>query len=128
MTRQMSYKMHQREVEPRYRIQIDGAESTEDVRKFFERTVFEFLRKAIGDQVDVQPGDVLFEPEKEPGYQLSQRMRNNTEFRRVDEESDLSPILGLLSVRALNRYRHLSTKHPDKTEAKIFQVPGPRSH
>jgi hypothetical protein len=124
----MSFKMHQKEVEPRYRIQIDGAESTEDVRKFFERTVLDFLEKAIGDTVDVQTGDVTFDPDHEPGYRLSPRMSENEEFRRVTEESDLPAILRLLSGRALNRYKHLATKHPDKTEAKMFPVPGPRSH
>jgi len=128
MTRQMSFKMHQKEVEPRYRIQIDAAESTEDVRKFFERTVMDFLEKAIGDQIELQPGDVTFDPDNEPGYQLSPRMLDSEDFRRVDEGSALSAILRLLSGRALNRYKHLATKHPDKTEAKMFQVPGPRSH
>ncbi len=128
MTRQMSFKMHQRDVEPRYRVQIDAAESTEDVRKFFERTVLDFLEKAIGDQVEVQPGDVTFDPDNEPGYQFSARVLENEDFRRVEGESDLSAILALLSGRALNRYKHLATKHPDKTEAKMFQVPGPRSH
>ena len=128
MTRQMSFKMHQREVEPRYRVQIDAAESTEDVRKFFERTVIDFLDKAIGDQVELEAGDVTFDPDNEPGYQFSDRVLENEDFRRLKEESDLSSILALLSGRALNRYRHLVTKHPDKTEAKMFQVPGPRSH
>jgi hypothetical protein len=32
----------------------------------------------------------------------------------------------LLTERALNRHKHLVTKQPDKTELKIFQVPGPR--
>ncbi|KAF5045824.1 hypothetical protein DSECCO2_477260 [anaerobic digester metagenome] len=128
MTHQMSFKMHQREVESRYRIQIDAAESTEDVRKFFERTVYSFLEKAIGDQIEIQPGDVTFDPDSEPAYRLSARMLDNESFRRIDEGSDLSTILALLSGRALNRYKHLATKHPDKTEAKIFQVPGPRSH
>lgn len=128
MTHQMSFKMHQREVESRYRIQIDAAESTEDVRKFFERTVFSFLEKAIGDQIEIKPGDVTFDPDSEPGYQISPRMLDNENFKRIDEGSDLSTILALLSGRALNRYKHLVTKHPDKTESKIFQVPGPRSH
>lgn len=128
MTHQMSFKRHQKEVEPRYRIQIDGAESTEDVRKFFERTVLDFLKKAIGDRVEFEPGDIVFDPDSEPGYQLSSRMRDNEEFRQVNEASDLPAILALLSGRALNRYKHLATKQPDKTEAKIFQVPGPRSH
>lgn len=126
MTRQMSFKMHQREVEPHYRIQIEAAESTEDVRKFFERTAVDFLRRAIGDQIEIQPDDVVFEPDSAPGYMLSERMTKNQEFANIHDQSDLSPILALLSGRALRRYQYLTRKHPDKTEMKIFQVPGPR--
>jgi hypothetical protein len=123
MTRQLSFKVHQREVEPHYRNQIDAAESTEDVRKFFERTVLDFLRKAIGDQVEMQPGDVLFNPELESGYVFSQRLLENEGFRQLHGDSDLPFILRILSDRALNRYKHLVTKQPDKTEKKIFPVP-----
>lgn len=126
MTRQMSFKMHQREVEPHYRTQIDAAESTEDVRKFFERTAVDFLRRAIGDRIEIRQDDVIFEPESTPGYMLSERMTTNEEFAAIHGESDLSPILGQLSGRALRRYLYLNRKHPDKTEMKIFQVPGPR--
>lgn len=123
MTRQMSFKVHQREVEPHYRNQIDAAESTEDVRKFFERTALDFLRKAIGDQMEMQPGDVLFNPELESGYVLSQRLLEDEGFRQLHEDSDLPFILRILSERAVNRYKHLVTKQPDKTEKKIFPVP-----
>lgn len=123
MTRQMSFKMHQREVEPHFRNQIEAAESTEDVRKFFERTALDFLRRAIGEQVDVQPGDVLFNTALESGYTLSQRLLESEEFRLVHEDSDLPFILRILSERAVNRYKHLVTKQPDKTEKKIYPVP-----
>ncbi|NCD24900.1 MAG: hypothetical protein EOL86_04800 [Deltaproteobacteria bacterium] len=126
MTRQLSFKMHQREVEPHYRIQIDAAESTEDVRKFFERTAVDFLRRAVGDQIEVQPDDVVFEPESTSGYILSPRMAENQDFVDIHDQSDLPHILALLSDRAVGRYRYLIRKHPDKTEMKIFQVPGPR--
>lgn len=128
MTRQMSFKAHQREVEARYRTQIDAAESTEDVRKFFERTAVDFLRRAVGERIDVQHNDVLFEPDDELGYVLSDRMLKNEAFSTLWEESDLSQILALLSERALNRYKYLARKHPDKTEMKIFQVSGPRRY
>jgi hypothetical protein len=126
MTRQLSFKMHQREVEPHYRIQIDAAESTEDVRKFFERTAVDFLRRALGNQIEIQPDDIVFEPESTSGYMLSDRMTGNQDFASIHDQSDLSPILAILSGRALRRYQYLIHKHPDKTEMKIFQVPGPR--
>jgi len=126
MTRQLSFKAQQREVEPHFRSQIDAAESTEDVKKFYERTIFDFLTRAIGDQVEIEPGDVVLDPGEKQGYQVSRRLRDDDDFNRMHEESDLPAIMLLLTERALNRHKHLVTKQPDKTEIKIFQVPGSR--
>jgi hypothetical protein len=126
MTKQWSFKAQQREVEPQYRSQIDAAESTEDVKKFYERTMFDFLTRAIGDQVDVQPGDVVLNPDEKQGYQVVLRLRDDEGFNRMHAQSDLPDIMLLLTERALNRYKYLVTKQPGKTEKKIFQVPGSR--
>jgi hypothetical protein len=126
MTRQLSFKAQQREVEPHYRSQIDAAESTEDVKKFYERTIFDFLTRAIGDQVEVQPGDVVLDPKEKQGYKVTKRLRDDEGFNRMHAQSDLPDIMLLLTERAVNRHKYLVTKHPDKTEKKIFQVPGPR--
>jgi hypothetical protein len=126
MTRQLSFKAQQREVEPHYRSQIDAAESTEDVKKFYERTIFDFLTRAIGDQVEVQPGDVVLDPKEKQGYKVTKRLRDDEGFNRMHAQSDLPDIMLLLTERAVNRYKYLVTKQPDKTEIKIFQVPGPR--
>jgi hypothetical protein len=126
MTRQLSFKAQQREVEPHYRSQIDAAESTEDVKKFYERTIFDFLTRAIGDQVEVQPGDVVLDPKEKQGYKVTKRLRDDEGFNRMHAQSDLPDIMLLLTERAVNRHKYLVTKQPDKTEMKIFQVPGPR--
>ncbi|ACU89071.1 hypothetical protein [Desulfomicrobium baculatum] len=126
MTRQLSFKAQQREVEPHYRSQIDAAESTEDVKKFYERTIFDFLTRAIGDQVEVQPGDVVLDPKGKQGYKVTKRLRDDEGFNRMHAQSDLPDIMLLLTERAVNRHKYLVTKQPDKTEIKIFQVPGPR--
>ncbi|MDY0280976.1 MAG: hypothetical protein RBR35_10500 [Salinivirgaceae bacterium] len=126
MTRQLSFKAQQREVEPHYRSQIDAAESTEDVKKFYERTIFDFLTRAIGDQIEVQPGDVVLDPKEKQGYKVTKRLRDDEGFNRMHAQSDLPDIMLLLTERAVNRHKYLVTKQPDKTEIKIFQVPGPR--
>jgi len=53
-------------------------------------------------------------------------LSDDDDFKRMHEESDLPAIMLLLTERALNRHKHLVTKQPDKTEIKIFQVPGSR--
>ena len=126
MTRQLSFKAQQREVEPHYRSQIDAAESTEDVRKFYERTIFDFLNRAIGEHITVRPGDVVLDPGGRQGYIVDKRLGDDEGFNRMHAQSDLPDIMQLLTERALNRYKYLVTRQPDKTEKKIFQVPGPR--
>jgi hypothetical protein len=126
MTRQLSFKAQQREVEPHYRSQIDAAESTEDVKKFYERTILDFLTRAIGDQVEVQTGDVVLDPNEKQGYKVTKRLRDDEGFNRMHAQSDLPDIMLLLTERALNRHKYLITKQPGKTEKKIFPVPGPR--
>ncbi|MDY0204961.1 MAG: hypothetical protein RBR49_12675, partial [Desulfovibrio desulfuricans] len=93
MTRQLSFKAQQREVEPHYRSQIDAAESTEDVKKFYERTIFDFLTRAIGDQIEVQPGDVVLDPDGRQGYKLTKRLRDDEVFNRMHAQSDLPDIM-----------------------------------
>ena len=126
MTRQMSFKAQQREVEPHYRSQIDAAESTEDVKKFYERTIFDFLTRAIGEHIEVRPGDVVLDPGGRQGYKVDKRLRDDEGFNRMHAQSDLPDIMLLLTERALNRHKYLVTRQPDKTEKKIFPVPGPR--
>lgn len=126
MTRQLSFKAQQREVEPHFRSQIDAAESTEDVKKFYERTIFDFLNRAIGDQVEIQPGDVVLDPKEKQGYNVTKRLRDDEGFNRMHAQSDMPDIMLLLTERALKRHKHLVTKQPDKTEIKIVQVPGSR--
>lgn len=126
MTRQLSFKAQQREVEPHYRSQIDTAESTEDVKKFYERTIFDFLTRAIGEHIEVRPGDVVLDPGGRQGYKVDKRLRDDEGFNRMHAQSDLPDIMLLLTERALNRHKYLVTRQPDKTEKKIFPVPGPR--
>lgn len=126
MTRQWSFKAQQREVEPHYRSQIDAAESTEDVKKFYERTMFDFLTRAIGAEVEVRPKDVVLDPDAKQGYRVDARLRDDEGFNRMHAQSDLPDIMQLLTERALNRHKYLVTRQPGKTEKKIFQVPGPR--
>ena len=126
MTRQLSFKAQQREVEPHYRSQIDAAESTEDVKKFYERTIFDFLTRAIGEHIEVRPGDVVLDPGGRQGYKVDKRLRDDEGFNRMHAQSDLPDIMLLLTERALNRHKYLVTRQPDKTEKKIFPVPGPR--
>lgn len=125
MSRQVSFNEHEREILPGYRASIDAAESVEDVRKFFERTVLKFLDRALGPEFGIRAGDVLFSPGAETGYVLGPALQEDARFKDVQGSSDLGAILDRLADRALKRHRRLA-KGPDKTEAKMYPVPGRR--
>ncbi len=107
---------------------MDTAESTEDVRNFFERTAEGVLLLSVGDTVEVRDGDVLFDPHAEDGYRLSPRLKQCPHFSTLLRTSDLKHILTNMAGRAVRRHRHLAGVHPDKTESKSCPTPGPRRY
>lgn len=126
MPKQLSFRKQEREVQPGYRALIDKAESVEDVRKFFERTARDFLWRAVGDQIEVDREDILFSPGSQPAFRLSSRLEDDPHFNELLDTSDLNTILAEFSDRAQGRWKHLERKQPDKTESKIYPVPGGR--
>lgn len=126
MAKQFSYRSQEREIEPRYRTMIDSAESTEDVRKFFERTAADFLDRAIGEEIGVDGRVVIFTPESDKPFTITPELANDEKFNRIIEQSDLTHILKSLSDRAVNRYMHLDRKQPAKTESKVRRKLGNR--
>ncbi|MBI9111947.1 hypothetical protein [Maridesulfovibrio ferrireducens] len=123
----VSFNAYERELEPGYRAMIDKAESTEDIRKFYERTALDFLQKAVGDQFDIGTDSLMFAPDSKPGYLLSPPLMENADFQAIVDQSDLTNILNRFTERAVNKYAHMDRKHPDKTEAKINPTPGQRN-
>ena len=125
MVKQVTFNDHEREIRPRFRMLTDSAESTEDVRKQFERAARDFLGRALGPEWEIGEEDVLFDPETDAGYVLSQALLGDERFATVLGGSDLGPILERLARKAVNRFRQLE-KNPGKTEAKMYPIPGNR--
>lgn len=120
----VSFNAYEREVEPAYRDLIDKAESTVDIRNFFERTALDFLQETVGDKIDIKSESITFAPDSEQGYRLSTILIEDTEFQNIIEHSDLSNILARFTDRAVKKYAQLDRRQQGKPEAKIKPTPG----
>lgn len=127
MTRQISFSKMEQELRPRLRQKVNAAESTEDVKKFFAQTIYELLRRILGDSVDLDHEAIRFEPLAKDGYVVTKRLRQVKGFSAAWKNSDLPHIITRMAEFASKRYKHLE-RHPDKTEAKIYPTPGEAKH
>lgn len=117
MTTSISLSKYEKQVLPKYRDQLNQAESEEDVKKFFVETVERLLALATEDAVDPQYDDIRLVPGSPPYYQLTSQLLNCKAMQAL-ANSDLQPILHRIAEPAAHRYMHVA-KHPEKTNAKI---------
>jgi hypothetical protein len=77
----------------------------------------------MGDDVDLQYEDIRFNPHEKDGYVVSKRLQEMENFDAFWRESDLPHIIKRMAEFAMKRHKRLE-KHPEKTEAKIYPIPG----
>lgn len=125
MTTQVSFSKYEQELRPALREKINSAESTEDVRKFFVYTVQELFKKAVEGNLDLEDEDIHLDPKGYNGFAISQRLKGIRDFASVWNNSDLPHIVRRMAEFAIKRHKRL-LQHTDKTEAKMYPVPGKR--
>jgi len=118
MVKQLSFTKHENKMLPKFREKINKAESNEDLKKFFVYTVIELFETIFQEKMDFHYEDIALNPDSEPYYVLSNRLRESPEFGSVWKDSDLPHVVYRMAESAIGRYRHLE-KHPEKTDAKI---------
>jgi hypothetical protein len=118
MTRQISFTKYEHKVLPNFRHNINKAESTEDVKKFFVYTVMELLDSVFDGEIKFEYEDCSLKTDCEPFYLFSERILSSETFQPVWNESDLQRVLFRLAESATNRFKHLK-KSPEKTDSKI---------
>lgn len=118
MGKRFSFTKYEQELVPDFRRKINEAESTEDVRKFFARTVQELFSKAFEGKRALRYDDIRLDPRKEPFFVLNKEIIGSADVKSVLDNSDLLNVLQRLAQSAARRYKHLEKK-PEKTEAKI---------
>ena len=122
MARQLSFSKYEQELRPELRQNLNIAESTEDVKKFFVYTVRKLFNRVLDGKEAFQYEDIKLTPLEQSDFIISDKLLRDTEFADVWQNSDLSNIVQRIADAASNRHKHLQ-KNPAKTEAKICQVP-----
>jgi hypothetical protein len=117
MTQMMSFTKYEHQVLPKYRDQLNQAESVEDVKKFFIGTIQEFLGLATNGHLAVAYEDISLLPDEQPGYSLEPQIKNSDEMKEL-VNSDINAVLKRLAEQAVHRHKHLA-KNNMKTNLKI---------
>jgi hypothetical protein len=118
MVYRISYTKHENDLLGHFRNDLNRAESSEDVKKFFDYSMRELFDRVFDGDIKANPEDCSFSRENDNLYVLSQRLLSSELFNTVWESSDLSRIVKRFASAANNRYTRLE-KHQEKTEAKI---------
>lgn len=118
MTYVRSYTHVERELMHHYRDQLNHAESEEDVKKFFSRTIQHLLTRIMDGQVSIDDNDAMLKPGSAPCYEISERLAGTPAFQELRKHSDLNAVLKRFAEPAVKHYQHLRG-HPEKTESKI---------
>lgn len=118
MTYVRSYTHIERELMHHYRDQLNHAESDEDIKKFFSRTIQHLLSEVMDGSISVGDRDATLNPGTPPYYEISDRLAGSDAFRELRERSDITAVLKRFAEPAAKHCRHLRG-HPEKTEAKI---------
>ena len=122
MARQLSFSKYEQQLRPELRQNLNIAESTEDVKKFFVYTIQKLFGRVLEGKEAFQYEDIRLAPLEQSGFIISDKVLGDPEFAAVWQNSDLSNIVKRIADAASNRHKHL-LKNPAKTEAKIFQAP-----
>lgn len=115
MTDQQSFTRIEHELLPEFRDHMSHAESDQDVRKFFVRTVQELLRRATDGAVDPHYEDIELHPGASPQWALNGPLANDARLERLLADSDLDDILERFARTAAHHVRH-ERRHPDRPD------------
>ena len=122
MARQLSFSKYEQELRPELRQNLNIAESTEDVKKFFVYTIQKLFGRVLEGKEAFRYEDIRLAPMEQSGFIISDTVLGDPDFEAVWQNSDLSNIVKRIADAAGNRHKHLQ-KNPAKTEAKICQAP-----
>ncbi|NWH06279.1 hypothetical protein HXW94_15025 [Desulfobacter latus] len=118
MTKQISFSKHENEVLHGFRNKMNTAESTEDVKKFFNYTVIKLLNDIFKDSVKIDSEDIRLKTDGKKSYLIEDSLLKQERFQNIWNNSDIKRILGTFADISLKRYKHLET-NPEKTKLKI---------
>lgn len=119
MEKTISFVQIEHRVRPGFRNNINLAESSEDVKKFFVYAAQQLLNEALDGKVTVAYEDIGLAAGATPSFVIRDRLATAPGFAEVWHSSDLPAIVERLAEVAVNRLKHFATL-PDKTENKMY--------
>jgi hypothetical protein len=118
MTEMMSFTKYEHDSIPLFRERINKAESIDDVRRVFSRTIRLLLKSVLSEETEWMDEDVVLKPHGQDAFVVGDRLLSSKAFKAVWDKSDLARVMSRFAESAARRYRHLEKK-PEKTDAKI---------
>lgn len=117
MPTQISFTKYENDIIHDFRNKIHGAESSEDVKKFFDYAIRDLCNKVFSGNIKLKQQDFEF-TQGIPLFQIHNRLFQSETFKNAWENSDLPNIIDRFAQTANNRFIHLK-KHKEKTNLKI---------
>jgi hypothetical protein len=119
MENQISFSTLGNEYVRMLRDKINNSENITDLKHHFAFTVIDFLNQIFEKSLlDIDADDIKFDPNIEDLYILSERLKNDLEFKKIWDISDLKHVIYKFAESANGRYIHIN-KHNEKTNKKI---------
>ena len=97
MTRQFSFSAFERSLLRQFREKMNKAESVEEVKKVFTKTVEELLKNVLDQKVLVTAEDLTLLPDAEPLYRISDRLQEDERLKSYWTHSDLPHVIHRLA-------------------------------
>jgi hypothetical protein len=119
MGKHISYSKIENEIRPHFRNNLNLAESSEDVKKFFVYAVQELLDKAFKGKITADYGEIELRGGDKQPFVIHKRLLHDLTFMNAWCNSDLPLIIERLASTAVKHMKHFG-KMPDKTESKMF--------
>jgi len=120
--RQFSFSKYEQGVRPMLRENLNRAESTEDVKKFFVYAFRDLMNRVSEGRVAVEYEDILLDLLERDGYSIGDRLVATPDFVSLWNNSDLPHIVKRMAESAIKRHKYLD-RHRDKTETKMYPIP-----
>lgn len=120
MSEHKSFSKIEQDVRHTFRNNLNTADSTEDVKKFFVYAVQDVIEQVFQGKLEITFDDIWLDQDTEAGFVINKTLKSNPEFHQLTENSDILQIIARMAEKANAHIIHLEQKHPDKTEAKMY--------
>lgn len=113
-----SLSSESREVFHSFREKINHAEDKVDLMNSFSMAAGEVVRMSMKNNADIRADDITLDVNSPRGFNYSERLNSNPDFRELLQGSDLESQILHLADSAKHRCKHL-LKHTERTNLKI---------